>query len=121
MVARLVSNCPHRVPLIHLNDPSKLAGLFLLEWHPYWSHCGRRARPFGGRALREQGTSMGAIPVSFIVRVLRAKRAPGCSLLILRRPRVARAKETYGPPFPPTPGGVRGRLGWATTGPAYPN
>src|SRR6267143_5887520 len=63
MVARLVSDCAHRVTLIHLNDPSKLAGLFLLEWHPYWSHCGRRARPFGGRALREQGNSMGAIPV----------------------------------------------------------
>ena len=27
-----------------------------------WSYCGRRARPFLGRALREQGTSTGALP-----------------------------------------------------------
>ena len=39
---------------------------------------------------------------SFTVRVLRARRAPGCALPILLRPRVARAKETNGPPlFPP--------------------
>src|SRR6266850_38083 len=31
----------------------------------------------------------------FIVRVLRARRAPGRSLLILLRPRVARAQGTY--------------------------
>src|SRR5574341_1413791 len=27
-----------------------------------WPHCGRRARPFSGRALREQGTSTGVLP-----------------------------------------------------------
>jgi hypothetical protein len=47
---------------------------------------------------------MGAIPVPFIVRVLRAKKATGRSLLILRKPRVARAKETNGPPLPPYTG-----------------
>jgi len=36
----------------------------------------------------------------FIVGALRARRAPGCSLLILRRPRVARARGSSQPPRP---------------------
>src|SRR6185295_19093377 len=48
---------------------------------------------------------------SFIVRVLRARRAPGRSLPILLRPRVARAKETNGLPLAPTAGGGARRVG----------
>ena len=50
-----------------------------MEWHPCWSHCGRRTSTFLSCAFREQGISTGVIPFLFIVRVLRARRAPGHS------------------------------------------
>ena len=52
MVGSAALYCAHRTPLIFfLNDPSKLACFPLLEWHPCWSHCGRRARrPLRARA-----------------------------------------------------------------------
>jgi len=53
--------------------PSSLA-FPLLERHPCWSTCGRRTRPFSGRAFREHRTNMGVLPILFIVRVLRARR-----------------------------------------------
>ena len=51
----------------------------LLEGHPCWSKCGRRTRPFSGRAFREHRTNVGVLPILFIVRILRARRAPGRS------------------------------------------
>jgi hypothetical protein len=41
---------------------------------PRWSTCGRRTRPFRGRAFREHRTNVGALPILFIVRVLRARK-----------------------------------------------
>ena len=66
-----------------------------------------QARVFCDRALREHRRSSGSIPSpvpgaqdqrgcpssSFIVGALRAKRAPGRSLPILQRPRIARAQR----------------------------
>jgi len=37
----------------------------LLEGHPCWSKCGRRTRPFSGRAFREHRTNMGVLPILF--------------------------------------------------------
>jgi hypothetical protein len=37
----------------------------LWEGYPCWSKCGRRTRPFSGRAFREHRTNMGALPISF--------------------------------------------------------
>ena len=45
-VAEAALYCAHRATVIHLNDLSKLACFSLLEWHPCWSHCGRRASTF---------------------------------------------------------------------------
>ena len=44
------------------DDPSKLARFSFLEGHPCWSKCGRRTRPFGGRAFREHRTNVGVLP-----------------------------------------------------------
>jgi hypothetical protein len=44
------------------NVPSKLARCSPRKDTRCWSYCGRRARPFLGRAFREQGTSTGALP-----------------------------------------------------------
>ena len=41
---------------------SNLARFSLLEGHPCWSKCGRRTRPFSGRAFREHRTNMGVLP-----------------------------------------------------------
>ena len=48
-----------------------------------WStlNCARLTRAFGGRAFREHRTNVGVLPFLFIVRVLRSRRAPGCSSL----------------------------------------
>jgi hypothetical protein len=46
----------------------------LLEGHPCWSKCGRRTRPFLGRAFREHRTNVGVLPIPLIVRGLRARR-----------------------------------------------
>jgi hypothetical protein len=72
--ARCASTEDHQVPsplLLceqegHLAAPSptELARSLSQERHPYWSYCGRRARPFLGRALREQRTNAGAVPIS---------------------------------------------------------
>ena len=60
--------------------PSQLLSrISFLEGHPCWSTCGRRTRPFLGRAFREHRTNVGVLPLLFIVRVLRARRAPGRS------------------------------------------
>jgi hypothetical protein len=50
-----------RAPSI-LFDRSKLACFSLLEGHPCWFRCGRRTRPFSGRAFREHRTNVGVIP-----------------------------------------------------------
>src|SRR6185503_572227 len=42
--------------------PSQLA-FPLLEGHPCWSTCGRRTRPFSGRAFREHRTNVGVLPI----------------------------------------------------------
>ena len=86
-------HCAHQATVIHPNNPSKLACVPHLEGHPCWSMCGRRTRPFSGRAFREHRTNVGVLPIPFIVRVLQARRASGRSLLILLRPRVARAQR----------------------------
>jgi hypothetical protein len=77
-VAEAALYCAHRT-IIYI-DPSQLASFFL-EGHPCWSTCGRRTRPFSGRAFREHRTNVGVLPILFTVRVLRARRAPGRSPL----------------------------------------
>jgi len=37
----------------------------LLEGHPCWSTCGRRTRPFSGRAFRKHRTNVGCPSISF--------------------------------------------------------
>ena len=82
-VAKAALYCAHRTPLILLNDPSKLARITPLEWHPCWSHCGRRARlqmlPLSSLVL-SQGWELIDLPL----------RASNEGLL---RPRVARAQK----------------------------
>ena len=59
--------------------------------------------------------------VARMVSIVRAsnEHLPQCGHLIDAACRVPRAQETIGPTrFSPTPGGVRSRLGWSTTGPA---
>ena len=51
--------CAHRT--IYMFLPSSLV-LPLLEGHPCWSKCGRRTRPFSGRAFREHRTNVGVLP-----------------------------------------------------------
>ena len=59
--ARCASTGDHQArPLIFL--PSSLA-YPLSEGHPCWSTCGRRTRPFSGRAFREHRTNVGALPI----------------------------------------------------------
>ena len=53
--------------------PSLLA-FPLLEGHACWSTCGRRTRPFSGRAFREHRTNVSVLPILFIVGALRAQR-----------------------------------------------
>jgi hypothetical protein len=58
--AWLILDCARRKTIVHLNDPSKLACFFSPgRGHPCWSKCGRRTRPFSGRAFREHRTNMG--------------------------------------------------------------
>jgi hypothetical protein len=109
----MVSLVAHFLPLPYcrrmdwLSEPaSGLCGFrFIVAGHPCCSNCGRRTRPFGGRAFREHGSNVGVLPFlfpllfrssiegvvkvaldcasdehRFIVRVLRARRAPGHSL-----------------------------------------
>ena len=70
---------------------SKLARLVPWEWHPCWFHCGRRARPcyFPEPLFRRSGQGCPRLRESdehsFIVRVLRARRAPGRFLRSLLR------------------------------------
>src|SRR5262245_35708200 len=45
-----------------MNGPSKLARYSRKKGTRCWSDCARRARPFLGRALREQRTGTGAFP-----------------------------------------------------------
>ncbi len=45
--------------------------------------CGRRTRPFSGRAFREHRTNVGVLPIFFIVGALRARRMVACSLSTL--------------------------------------
>ena len=45
-----------------LSHPSKLARFPFLEGHPCWSTCGRRTRPFPGRAFREHRINVGVLP-----------------------------------------------------------
>ena len=47
--------------------PPRSLAFPLLERHPCWSTCGRRTRPFSGRAFRENRTNVGALPIRFIV------------------------------------------------------
>ncbi len=70
--------CPTaRVQRVHMVLPSLLHRSPLVEGHPCWSNCARRARPAnstlpprglshvrppGGRALREHRSSMGVLP-----------------------------------------------------------
>ena len=58
------------------NAPSKLARCAFLEGHPCWSRCGRRTRPFSGRAFREHRANVGVLPILLIVRVPRAGGRP---------------------------------------------
>ena len=46
------------------------------EGFPCWSRCGRRTRPFSGRAFREHRTNVGALPIFFIVRIPFASPPP---------------------------------------------
>ncbi len=45
-----------------INGPSKFACFPLLEGRSCWSKCGRRTRPFSGRAFREHRTNVGVLP-----------------------------------------------------------
>ena len=58
--------------------PSSLA-FPLLEGHPCWATCGRRTRPFSGRAFREHRTNVGALPILFIVGAPRARESSSLS------------------------------------------
>ncbi len=58
-VACLVSHCACRT--INIIIPSSLV-FPLLEGHSCWSKCGRRTRPFSGRAFREHRTNVGVLP-----------------------------------------------------------
>jgi hypothetical protein len=44
--------------------PPSLLAFPLLEGHPRWAKCGRRTRPFCGRAFREHKTNMGVLPAA---------------------------------------------------------
>jgi len=73
-----VSYCAHRTSTIQI-DPSKLACFSLLEGHPCWSTCGRRTRPFSGRAFREHRTNVSALPIlSYRARSASTGDQPGC-------------------------------------------
>ncbi len=91
---------PLLLSLILLNDPSKLAYLSPWEWHPCWSHCGRRARlQILPPSLLVISSGMGAdwssTARSFLTRPPTGTSgraiSPGEGLL---RPRVARAQKT---------------------------
>ena len=58
-VAEAALYCAHRT--IYMLPPSSLV-FPLLEGHSCWSKCGRRTRPFSGRAFREHRTNVGALP-----------------------------------------------------------
>jgi hypothetical protein len=60
---QIVLHCAHRATTIYLIAPSKLVCFSLLEGHSCWSTCGRRTRPFSGRAFREHRTNVGALPI----------------------------------------------------------
>src|SRR5438309_940730 len=62
--------------------PSSLA-FSLLEGHPCWSTCGRRTRPFSGRAFREHRTNVGALPILSIVGAPRAMESSSPLPLLL--------------------------------------
>ena len=62
-----------RPPSFQMILPNSLA-FSLLEGHACWSTCGRRTRPFSGRAFREHRTNVGVLPILFIVGALRAQR-----------------------------------------------
>jgi hypothetical protein len=110
--ARCASTEDHQAPSpLLLREQGIGTGVIpLLSSCAFCEQEGHLAAPhssFGGRALREHRRSSGSIPssapgardrhgchsTSFIVRVLRARRAPGRSPFILRRPRVARAQK----------------------------
>ena len=86
-----------RPPSFLMILPSSLA-LPLWDGHPCWSTCARRTRPFSGRAFREHRINVGIRPILFIVRVLRARRAPGRFLPIPSED--ARCASTKDPQLP---------------------
>jgi hypothetical protein len=59
-VAWSILDCAHRT--MSMLPPSLLV-FPLLEEHSCWSKCGRRTRPFSGRAFREHRTNVGALPL----------------------------------------------------------
>jgi hypothetical protein len=83
-----------------INDPSKLAPYSSREMAPVLVPL----RPSSEHILivRAPGARdrHGCHSTPFIVRVLRARREPGRSLLILLKPRVARARGTFKLPHP---------------------
>jgi len=44
------------------------------EGYPCWSKCGRRTRPFSGRAFREHRANVGALPIFLRPHVARAQK-----------------------------------------------
>jgi hypothetical protein len=58
-------------PFVTSNGPSKLARYFSpMDWHPCWSHCGRRTSTFRSCAFREHRTNMGGSPRSSEARMI---------------------------------------------------
>ena len=86
-----------------LNCPGLAVNSYLLDdGRPRWSDCARRARPFQFSLPLFRGSGQGCPLLrasnehSFIVRVLRARRAPGRALLILQRARAPGAVRPCG-------------------------
>ena len=69
----------------------------LPEGHRRWSKCGRRARPFRGRALRERRANVGVLPILCIVGVPRAQRITGAALTPSHSENTELCR--YSPPF----------------------
>ncbi len=59
-VTKAALYCAHRTIC---TIPPSLLVFPLLEGHPCWSMCGRRTRPFSGRAFREHRTNVGVLPL----------------------------------------------------------
>ena len=98
-VACSILDCARRTSTIHLIDPLRFLSL-LLEGHPCWSTCGRRTRPFLGRAFREHRINVGVLPILLIVRVPRAGGRPGCPSHPSETPRCTSTEDHQPPSLP---------------------